>query len=118
MNNVQILELGRVFCGTPKGELPYLRLFRLEGSALIYMGTNHLVNGSLGPLTITGWAEGYGCQEPPQACQGVSQNEGQVAKSPDELLKWIKDLNSGLHTEHWKVLERQPEPKAKYLFSL
>jgi hypothetical protein len=34
-NQDQILdELGRVFCGTPKEELPYLRALRLEGDAL------------------------------------------------------------------------------------
>jgi hypothetical protein len=36
MNKVQILELGRVFCGTPKGELSHLRSFRLKGAALIH----------------------------------------------------------------------------------
>jgi hypothetical protein len=38
-----------------------------------------------------------------------------VAKSPDELLKWIKDLNPGLHTKHWTVLDRLPEPKGQRL---
>jgi hypothetical protein len=32
-----------------------------------------------------------------------------VAKSPDKLLKWIKNLNPGLHTEHWRVLNSKPE---------
>jgi hypothetical protein len=32
-----------------------------------------------------------------------------TAKSPDELLKQIKDPNSGLHTEYWRVLNRQSE---------
>jgi hypothetical protein len=37
----QILnELGRVFHGTPKGEQPYLRSFRLEGGILIYVCAN------------------------------------------------------------------------------
>jgi hypothetical protein len=30
-------ELGRVFHGTLKGELPHLRCFRLEGGALMYV---------------------------------------------------------------------------------
>jgi hypothetical protein len=34
-----------------------------------------------------------------------------VAKSPDELLKWTGDLNRGLHTEHWKVLDTLTELK-------
>jgi hypothetical protein len=36
-----------------------------------------------------------------------------VAKSSDELLKWIGDLNRGLHTEHWKVLDTLPELKGQ-----
>jgi hypothetical protein len=44
-------ELGRVLHGTPVGELPHLKFYRLEGGA----PTNSLVNGSLEPLTITGW---------------------------------------------------------------
>jgi hypothetical protein len=27
-----------------------------------------------------------------------------VAHTQDELLKWIKNLNPGLHTEHWRIL--------------
>jgi hypothetical protein len=34
-----------------------------------------------------------------------------VAQNQEELLKWIKNLNPGLHTEHWKMLNKQPEPK-------
>jgi hypothetical protein len=34
-----------------------------------------------------------------------------VAQNQEELLKWIKYLNPGLHTEHWRMLNKQPEPK-------
>jgi hypothetical protein len=34
-----------------------------------------------------------------------------VAQNQEELLKWIMDLNPGLHTEHWRYLNKQPEPK-------
>jgi hypothetical protein len=34
-----------------------------------------------------------------------------VAQNQEDLLKWIKDLNPGLHTQHWTVLNIQPEPK-------
>jgi hypothetical protein len=55
-------ELGRVLCGTPIGELPHLKSYRLEGGALIYIYalTNSLVNGSSETLTITGWDQGPG----------------------------------------------------------
>jgi hypothetical protein len=41
--------------------------------------------------------------------------KGKVAESPDELLKWIKDPNPGFHTEHRRILDRQPEPKSQRL---
>jgi hypothetical protein len=48
-------ELRTVFGGKPKGELPHLRSFRLEESALIYVCTNHQPGlRLLGPLTIIG----------------------------------------------------------------
>jgi hypothetical protein len=34
-----------------------------------------------------------------------------IAQNQEELLKWIENLNPGLHTEHWRVLNKQPEPK-------
>lgn len=41
-----------------------------------------------------------------------------VAKSPDELVKWVKGLNPGLHMEHWRVLDRQLELKGQRLILL
>jgi hypothetical protein len=38
-----------------------------------------------------------------------------VAQTQDELLKWNNNLNPGLHTENWRVLGRQPEPKGQRL---
>jgi hypothetical protein len=32
-----------------------------------------------------------------------------------ELLKWIKNLSPGLNTEHWRVLDKQSEPKGQRL---
>jgi hypothetical protein len=32
-------------------------------------------------------------------------------KDLDELLKWIKDLNPWLNTEHWRVLDKEPQPR-------
>jgi hypothetical protein len=36
-----------------------------------------------------------------------------VSESPGALLKWIKDLNTGLHTEHLRVVDRLYEPKGQ-----
>jgi hypothetical protein len=41
-----------------------------------------------------------------------------VAKSPHELLKWVKGLNPGLHTENWRIRDKQPEPKGERLIIL
>jgi hypothetical protein len=37
------------------------------------------------------------------------------AQTQDELLKWIKNFNTGLHTENWRILDKQPEPKGQRL---
>jgi hypothetical protein len=34
------------------------------------------------------------------------------------VLNWVKDLNPGLHVEHWRVLVRQPELKGQRLILL
>jgi hypothetical protein len=44
----------------------------------------------------------------PKPVKVTLRMKDKVAKSPDELLKWIKDLNPGLHMEHWRVPNRQP----------
>jgi hypothetical protein len=36
-------------------------------------------------------------------------------KTQDELLRWIKNLNPGLHTENWRILDKQTEPKGQRL---
>jgi hypothetical protein len=38
-----------------------------------------------------------------------------VAQNQEELLKWVKTLNPGLNTEHWRVLDKQSEPKSQRL---
>jgi hypothetical protein len=37
------------------------------------------------------------------------RTQNNVAQTQDELLKWNKNLNLGLHTEHWRILDKQPE---------
>jgi hypothetical protein len=41
-----------------------------------------------------------------------------VAQNQQELLRWIKNLNPGLHTEHWRILDKQSEPKGQRLILL
>jgi hypothetical protein len=51
----------------------------------------------------------------PKPVHVTLRTKDKVAKSPDKLLKLIKDLNPGLHTEHWRILDKQPEPKGERL---
>jgi hypothetical protein len=84
--------------------------------------TNSLVNGSLGPLTITGWdrvrPKATDARNLPKLVKVVLRMKEKVAKSPDELLKWITNLNPELHTEHWRVLDRQLKLKGQRLILL
>jgi hypothetical protein len=41
-----------------------------------------------------------------------------IARNPDELQQWIKQLNPGLHTEYWRALDKQPELKGQRLILL
>jgi hypothetical protein len=41
-----------------------------------------------------------------------------VVHTQDELLKWIKNLNPGFHTKHWRVLDKQSEPKGQKIILL
>jgi hypothetical protein len=38
-----------------------------------------------------------------------------IAQNQEELLKWIADLNPGLRTENWRVLDKQSESKGQRL---
>jgi hypothetical protein len=54
----------------------------------------------------------------PKPVKVAHRTKCKVAKSPDKLLKWTKDLNPGLHKKHWRLLDRQPEPKSQRLILL
>jgi hypothetical protein len=109
-----ILEsLGEALRRTPLGELLRLKSYRLEGGALIYLcvdpqsgqwliravDNNEL--GSRGKLKAT---EAKNLPKPVKVALRVREN---IAKNSEELLKWIKQLKPGLHTEYWRVLDRQ-----------
>jgi hypothetical protein len=36
-----------------------------------------------------------------------------VDQTQDELLRWIRDLNPGLHTENWRILDKKTELKGQ-----
>jgi hypothetical protein len=39
----------------------------------------------------------------------VLRTRDKIAQNQEELLKWIADLNPGLHMENWRVLDKQSE---------
>jgi hypothetical protein len=54
----------------------------------------------------------------PKPVKVALRTRDKIAKSPEELLKWVKDLNPGLHVENWRVLVNQPEHKGQRLIPL
>jgi hypothetical protein len=54
----------------------------------------------------------------PKPVKVALRMKDKVAKSPNELLRWIKGLNPGLHTGHWRVLDRLPQLKGQRLILL
>jgi hypothetical protein len=54
----------------------------------------------------------------PKPVKVALRTRGKFTQAQDKLPKWIKNLNPGLHTEHWRVLEKQSEPKGQRLIFL
>jgi hypothetical protein len=122
--NCILEELGRVFRATPVGELPLLKSHRLEGGALIYMCANQqsgqwLIR-AIGNHRLESGArlKATDARNLPKPIKVALRIGDKVAQSQDELLKWIKNLNPGLHTEHWRILHKQPELKGQRLIML
>jgi hypothetical protein len=46
------------------------------------------------------------------------RTKDKVAKNPEGLVRWMKGLNPGLHMDQWRSLDRWPESKSRWLFSL
>jgi hypothetical protein len=65
--------------------------------------TNSQVTGLLKELTITGWGQGARLKSThaknlPKSVKIALRTGDKVAQSQEELLKWMKHLNPGLHT--------------------
>jgi hypothetical protein len=120
-----ILEiLGEALRRISLEELPHLKSYRLKGGSLIYTCVdqqsgqwlikttdNHRL-GSGGRLKAT---EAKNLPKPVKVALRVKEN---VARNQEELLQWIEQLNPGLHTEYWRVLDKQPDPKGQRLILL
>jgi hypothetical protein len=114
-------EPGKMLHRTPIGELPHLKSYRL-GGALIYIcadqqpgqwlikATDNHRLGSGAKLKATD------ARNLPKPIKVAIRVRDKVAQTQDELLRWINNLNPGLHTENRRVLGRQSEPKGQRLF--
>lgn len=122
--NCILEELGRVFRATPVGELPHLKSYRLEGGALIYMCANQqsgqwLVKAIDNHMLESGARlKATDARNLPKSVKVALRTGDKLAQTNDELLKWIKNLNPGLHTEHWRILNKQLELKGQRLILL
>jgi hypothetical protein len=116
-----LAELGRVFHGTTKGELPHLTSFRLEEGTftkvhahkqsaqwLIKATDNHRLASGARLKTMD-------ARKFPRPVKVALRTKDKFVKSSEDLQKWIMDLNPALNTEHRRVLHRLPEPKARGL---
>jgi hypothetical protein len=92
------------------GRCTYIYIYVLTNSSVNFRQSYWQSQAGIG-----GQAEGYRCQEPPQACQSASQDKGQICQDSGRAVKWIRNLNPGLHTEHWGVIGKQYEPKGQSL---
>jgi hypothetical protein len=54
----------------------------------------------------------------PKPVKVALRTRDKVVQTQDELLKWIKNLHPRLHTKHWRVLDKQSEPKHQRLILL
>jgi hypothetical protein len=121
-NQQSILDvLGEVLHRTPVEELSHLKSYRLEGCALIYICADQqsgqwlfkaINNHRLKTGTMLKVTEARNLPKPIKMALRVRDN---VAQTQDELLQWVKSLKPGLDTEHWKVLDKQSEPKGQRL---
>jgi hypothetical protein len=106
---------------TPTGELQHLKSYGLEGGALIYTCADQQ-SGQWLVKAINHHRLGIGvrlkatdARNLPKPVKVTLRTRDKVAQTQEELLTWIKNLNPGLNTEHWKVLDKQSELKGQRL---
>jgi hypothetical protein len=106
---------------TPIGELPHLKFYKLEGGALIYICADQQSSQWLikaihkHRLESGARLKATDVRNLPKPIKVALRFGGKVAQNQEELLKWVKNLNPGLNTEHWRVLGKQSEPKGQRL---
>jgi hypothetical protein len=98
------------------GELPHMKSDKLEGGALIYMCVGQQ-SGQWLIKAIDNYRLESGVRRKatdarnlPRPVKVALRMMDRVAQIQELFLKWIKNLNPRLHMEHWRVLNKQPEP--------
>jgi hypothetical protein len=114
-------ELGKVLRRTPTEEPPHLKSYRLEGGTLIYRCADQQ-SGHWLVKAIDNHRLGTGARlkvtdatNLPKPVKVALRTRNKVSQTQDELLTWINNLNAGLDTKHWKVLDMQSEPEGQRL---
>jgi hypothetical protein len=117
-------ELPRVLRGTPIGELPHLEPYRLEVGALytyIYICANQQSGQWLvraidnHKLRSGARLKPIYARNLPKTIKVALRTRDKVAQTQNELLIWNTNLNPGLHTENWRILDKQSDPKGQRL---
>jgi hypothetical protein len=80
--------------------VPHLKSYRLEGGALIYICADQQSDQWL-IKAIDNHRLGTGAKLMVTDARNLPKL---VKVTQDELFTWVKNLNPGLNTEHWKVL--------------
>jgi hypothetical protein len=80
-----------------------MKSYTLKGGALMYICTNQQSGQWLIRATDN------------HRLESGARMRDKVAQTLDKLPKWIKNLNPGLHTKHWRIPDKQSELKNQRL---
>jgi hypothetical protein len=117
-------RIAGTFRTTPEGILPRLRSYRLEGGAFIYICAEQqsgqwLKNAMHGHKLREGTTlRAIDTKDLPKPVKMSLRTGDKQSTDTKELVQWIGDLNLGLSSEHWRVLNKQLEPKGQRLILL
>ena len=121
---VQEVILRKIDEAQSSESLPLLRTFSLQDGALIYYCENqdtcnwlqkNLDGVEIKDKSILKVVE---AKDLPKPVKVAFRTRDLKTSDPKVLLRRMQLLNKGLQTEHWKVVDRQPDPKGQRLILL
>jgi hypothetical protein len=119
-----LAKVGELLRETPDGGRPLLRSYRLDEGTIFYAcadqrSVDWLITAIHGFQIREGVRlKAIDAKHLPKPVKMALRTKDKVATGPEELLKWIKSLNPGLHTENWRVLDSKDEPIGRRLILL